>query len=113
MIYIICPVRKISEEQKIEIAEYIEALINQGKEVHSYLNVEQEDTTGFNIVMSHKEAMQKCNEVHIFWDSSSTGSHVDLGMALALDKKIKLIKSYREDTEGKSYFKVIKILNEM
>jgi hypothetical protein len=61
--------------------------------------------------MAHRKAMLESNEVHIFWDRESTGSHFDFGMAFALGKKIKLVKLFGADTNGKSYLKVIKRLD--
>jgi hypothetical protein len=109
-IYIICPVRNIIKEQEKEIVNYIEQL-KITSDVHSYLNVNQDDNTGYNIVMSHKKALQECDEVHIFWDVTSKGSHMDLGMAVALEKPLKLVKYYHKDNKGKSYLKVIEELN--
>jgi len=110
-IFIICPVRKITEHQKIEIDEYINKMINDGNEVHSYKNVEQNDISGgLNICQAHKLAMKDCDEVHVFFDQTSTGAHFDFGMAFAFNKKIKLIKTYQNTPEGKSYQKVLEII---
>jgi len=56
--------------------------------------------------MGHMEGMKKCDEVHVFWDVNSSGSHVDLGMALALEKEIIPVKVFH-DNEGKSYWKAL------
>ena len=34
--------------------------------------------------MEHLEAMLGCEEVHVWWDPTSSGSHFDLGMAYML-----------------------------
>ena len=108
-IYIVCPVRHVSFEQTRIIEMYVEKLEDQGHEVHyPPRNVDQSDPIGFNIVSAHKTAMELCDEVHIFWDSTSSGSHFDLGMAIALGKKLKLVKAFTPDTLGKSFLKVIK-----
>jgi nucleoside 2-deoxyribosyltransferase len=107
-IYLICPVRRIKPEQKEFIIRYMMGLVNAGHSVHSWLNVDQTDPTGYNIVMSHLNGMDTCDEVHLFWDNNSSGSHVDLGMAIALRKPIKLILQYNSDTKHKSYLNVIK-----
>ena len=39
----------------------------------------------------NKEEMKKCDEVHIIWDGVSQGTLVDLGMALGMDKPIKIV----------------------
>lgn len=113
MNYIICPVRNISLEQQKEIDGYVLSLEKQGINVHyPPRDVEQNDPTGFNICFSHRQALLISDEVHIFWDINSKGSHFDLGMAFALGKKLVLVKSYQPDNEGKSYLKVIKESNE-
>ena len=106
-IYIICPVRGLKPSQEIDIREYIMELEENAHSVHSWLNVNQ-TTKAYNIAMAHLEAMKKCDEVHIFWESSSGGSHVDLGMAMAFYKPIKLIKLFSKETKKKSYLDVIK-----
>ena len=60
--------------------------------------------------MEHLKGMNNSDEIHVFWDVNSKGSHFDLGMALVFAetqrKKIILIKCY-EDDEGKSYWKAL------
>lgn len=108
-IYIICPVRGVTEEQAKEIMKYVETLENNGDVCHfPPRDVKQDSDTGIDICQRHLEAMECCEEVHIFWDASSKGSHFDLGMAFAMGLPWKLIRNYTEDTEGKSYLKVIK-----
>ena len=104
--YILCPVRNVSDEQKEQIEKYIEQLEADGHTVHSYQDVNQDDPTGYGIVMGHLAGMKACDEVHVFWDVKSSGSHCDLGMALALDKRIVLVECF-EDNEGKSYWKAM------
>ena len=106
-VYILCPVRNTSDKQKKEVDSYIETLESQGIDVHSYKNVDQNDKTGYEIVMGHLRGMQSSDEVHVFWDVKSKGSHCDLGMALALGKRIKMVKCF-EDNKGKSYWKALK-----
>jgi hypothetical protein len=106
-IYIICPVRGGVPG---DVHQYVSALEDDGHVVHfPPRDVPQHDPTGMMICSAHLGAMHCSDEVHIFWDVNSKGSHFDLGMAFALDKKIKLIKIYHPDTEGKSYVKVMQI----
>lgn len=92
---------------------YVASLEKEGHQVHyPPRDVDQNDPTGFVLYMSHKDAMKKCDRVDIFWDKTSTGSISDLGMAIMSEKKIKLVKSYYEDTPGKTFLKIIKILEE-
>jgi nucleoside 2-deoxyribosyltransferase len=110
-IYLVCPVRNVTKEQIAEIDAYVEKIEKEGHEVHyPPRDVNQDDETGINIVEAHKNAMMECDRVDIFWDKTSTGSHFDLGMAFMSNKPIKLIRLYQEDSVGKSYVKVMKIL---
>jgi hypothetical protein len=103
-IYIICPVRLITDEQRKEIDDYMDKKEREGFSVHSYRNVNQVDPTGgVNICNHHRQAMRECDEVHVFFDSTSVGSHFDFGMAFILEKPIKLIKLYQPTPFGKSY----------
>lgn len=113
-IYIICPVRNITESQVAEIENYVAELEKQGYKVHyPPRDVNQNDETGYNICEAHRYAMYTCDRVDIFWDINSKGSHFDLGMAFALKKEWKLVKAFQEDNSGKSYLKVIKLVEQM
>ena len=109
-IYILCPVRKMTNEEKVFVENHIDELSKE-HEVHSYRDVEQNCETGSSIVLAHGKAIEECDEVHVFWNHESTGSHFDLGMAYAWKKKIVFIKLFK-DNEGKSYHKALnEILN--
>lgn len=108
-IYIICSVRGGTPP---EIEQYVHDLEAQGHIVHfppRPSDCQQDDPTGWNICRTHLAALKQSDEVHVFWDVGSKGSHFDLGMAFALVKKIKLVKTYHPDNEGKSYVKVMRI----
>ena len=107
-IFIICPVRIITEEQKEEIEEYVEKLESEGHEVHNPpRDVDQSDPVGYDICSAHRKAMMESDRVDIFWDSESTGSHFDLGQAFALGVPWKLVKTYQKDPPEKSFLKMI------
>lgn len=111
-IHIICPVRNVSEEQQIEIDNYCFQLEKEGHIVHNpKYAVNQQDKTGYYICKSHLDSMKQSDRIDVFWDVNSKGSHFDLGMAFALDKDIKLVKTYQDDIEGKSYVKVMRMMN--
>jgi hypothetical protein len=110
-IHLICPVRGVTEEQQKEIDDYVSQLMNEGHTVHNpKYAVDQSDPTGHTICSGHLRSMKMCDRVDIFWDVNSKGSHFDLGMAFALGKSIKLVKTYQPDTDGKSYVKVMQIM---
>ena len=108
-VYIICPVRNVTEQQQAAIDSHAADLTASGHEVHNpKYAVDQNDETGLGICRAHFEAMAEADEVHIFWDMASSGSHFDLGMAFALQKPLRLVSEFSEDKPGKSYAKVIR-----
>lgn len=110
-IYIICPVRNCSPNQLNKITKYVSKLEREGHEVHfPPRDANQNDPTGFKIIQTHSQAMKKAGRIDIFWDKNSKGSHFDLGMAFLLDKKIKLVETFHKDHDGKSFVKIMKIL---
>lgn len=110
-IHLICPVRGVTDEQQEEIDTYVEALRLEGHTVHNpKYAVDQNDETGFGICAGHLNSMLTANRIDVFWDVNSKGSHFDLGMAFALNKAIKVVKTYQPDNEGKSYLKVMQVV---
>ena len=115
-IHIICPVRGVTVGQMLEMDAYAARLRAEGYQVHYPPDsVNQEDETGFNICLGHFNSMIEANEVHVFWDLSSKGSHFDLGMLFTMiynpgfrvPPKLVLVKTFQEDGPGKSYVKVM------
>lgn len=112
-IYLISGSRSNTEEEQKLVEEYIEEQENKGNEVvYPLKDVEQDDETGWNIVYNEYESMKECDEVHVIWDPDSGGRHFDLGMAFALEKPLKRVRHMKEDNDGKSYWKVMKIWEE-
>ena len=89
-IYVVCPVRLgISKEA----TEYVKKLEERGYKVYyPPRDAPQDDDTGMNIIISEREAIVNCREVHVFYDARSQGIHFDLGMAFMLNKPIKFIE---------------------
>jgi len=107
-IYLICPVRNCPPEILEDVRWLVKTLEDGGHTVHfPQRDAPQEDATGSAICKTHLEAMRLCDEVHVVWDVDSKGSHFDLGMAYALRKPIKPLRTIRPDTDGKSYWKVM------
>ena len=106
-IYVICPVRNQSDEQKLELENYKFKKEAEGDKVFlPHLDAPQKDISGVEIVRKEIEAINWADEVHLFWDSNSKGSHFDLGVAFALKKKIVIIKEYQE-RPAHSYMSVV------
>jgi len=107
-IYIICPVRLADPLRIASFREYAKQKRDEGHSVHFPPDdVNQSDPTGLAICDSHRTAMYWADEVHIFWDVDSKGSHFDLGMAFALEKRLVPVAHIQDDGESKSYWKVI------
>lgn len=103
-IYLICPVRNAT----FDASAIVNLWESEGHTVHfPPRDVNQNDPSGVAICNAHFLAMKDADEVRIIWDVNSKGSHFDLGMAFALQKSIRLVKSLYPDTDGKSYLKVI------
>ena len=106
-IYLICPVRNVTADQQRAVDTYAHQLTERGDDVHNpRYAVDQTDTTGVGICLAHFDAMDLADEVHVFWDATSTGSHFDLGMAFALDKPVVVVELLTPDSDAKSYAKV-------
>ena len=110
-IFLICPVRNLTKEQNDKIEELIKIWEDRGDTVH----FPPRDTTqiddkghGFYICLQNRDAIKEADEVYVWYDEASQGSHFDLGMAFALNKKIRLINIYelfngKPPISGKSF----------
>ncbi len=106
-VFIICPVRNLTEIENKIIQNYIADLEKIGVQVHyPPRNTNQNDCIGFNICAENMNAIKSADEVHVYWNPSSTGSLFDLGMTFALGKKIKLINEV-QPTPTKSFNNVL------
>lgn len=85
-VYLICPVRNTTAEMRRITDEYVTRLERQGITVHyPPRDVDQtDDGIGLKINEANREALLRCDEVHVIWDAGSKGSHFDLGMAFML-----------------------------
>lgn len=101
-IFIICSVRNTTDEYKTILENYTQALEKEGHIVHLPHRDTNQLATGFEICSQNLEAIKNADEVHIFYSSKSTGTHFDMGVAFALNKKIRLISNEAFD-EKKSF----------
>lgn len=111
-IYIICPVRNQTSEQGIDIEKYIKELEKKHTVFYPKRDAPQESETGYEIVESELNAIKEADEIHVFWDINSKGSHFDLGMCYSLNKKIIMKHLFNPDGQEKSYVKVIEKYND-
>ena len=94
-IFLICPVRNASANQKNWIVNYVYSKTREGYKIHApHLNTRQVDMfKGYAICRQNAEAVAKSSEVAIYYDKSSTGSVFDLGVSYVLGKGITLLNA--------------------
>jgi hypothetical protein len=81
-VYMICSVRKATEEEKAELIAYRDMLEGQGlKTCYPAESTNQNDIGGYNICHDHTWEIENSQEVHVKWNPDSQGSYVDLGTA--------------------------------
>lgn len=101
-VFIISSVRNATEEYRDKLNNYVLSLEQNGHMVHLPHRDTDQNNTGLNICKENRGAILKADEVHIFYSSSSQGTHFDMGMAFALKKKIIVVEN-EQYGEGKSY----------
>ena len=105
LVYLLSPVRKVTEDQAKIIADYAESLKVPGIRVFNPVNdAPQQDATGYNIVMAElnflHEASKNGGRVDILWNMGgkpSEGSRVDVGIAIALGIEINLVTEFNKN----------------
>ncbi|MBT3691294.1 hypothetical protein HOG16_03575 [Candidatus Woesearchaeota archaeon] len=114
-IFLICPVRNITDEENQFLQNYISELESGNNKVHyPPRDTDQEDPIGYDICSENREAISAADEVHIYWNPGSSGSGFDLGMAFMEHKPIKLInKDKIPKTSHKSFENVLHKLDEI
>ena len=109
-IFLICPVRNATEEQKLRMNDYISNLEAKGIKIYyPARDTNQDDSIGWQICTDNKNAIIQSKEIHIFWDKDSLGTLFDLGMVFALNKNLTIINiDETEETQTKSFSKMIR-----
>ena len=92
-IFLICPVRNATLEQKKWIEAFVEEKNKENYIVHApHLHTNQVDPLGwYNICKQNADEIASSEEIDIYYDQSSTGSVFDLGVAYALNKPLVLL----------------------
>lgn len=108
-VFIVCPVRGIEEEGKQFLQDYVSKLESQGHSVHyPPRDTKQDDPVGLRICSDNREAIEKSDEVHVYWSGKSEGTKFDLGMAFSEGKPVVLINRDKvESTPYKSFQNVL------
>lgn len=105
-IFIICSVRDATKEYQYKLESYVVKLEADGCEVHLPHRDTNQNATGFDICNQNATAIELADEVHIFYNSKSQGTHFDMGVAFSLHKKIVIVEN-EVYGEGKSYPKML------
>ena len=92
-IFLICPVRNATPEQRQWIEDFTKRKYDEGFTIHApHLHTRQKDLFGgYAICKQNAEATASSQEIDIYYDQSSTGSVFDLGVAYALHKPLRLL----------------------
>jgi len=106
-IFLISPVRNVTtDEQSQEIREYVERKESGGHKVHWPKRDTKQDAKSIDICKQNALAIADSDEVHIWFDPSSKGSHFDLGIAFALSKKLVVVRNV-DYGPGKSFPRMV------
>jgi len=111
-IFIICTVRNATKEYLEKLYSYVQMLEMQGHTVHyppRDTDQNDEETGGYRICSDNRDAIKSADEVHISYNEKSTGTHFDLGVAFAFNKKIFVFDSPEiDETLPKSFPKMMR-----
>ena len=90
-IFLICPVRGLTEEKKEQIGKLVSDLEAKGKTVYwPPRDTDQNDPVGLRICGDNRRAIKRSKEVLVWYDENSTGSKFDLGITFGSYKKVSL-----------------------
>lgn len=116
--YVICPVRNATPDEKAYLEEYVAKLRQSGAQVHfPPQDTNQNGPVGVKICNQNFDAIIHADETHVFWNSKSTGSIFDFGGAymairLGMKKKIVLVNGINP-TPTKSFENVLLSLSDL
>jgi nucleoside 2-deoxyribosyltransferase len=105
-IFIICTVRSATPEYVQVLEEYAKQLEKDGNIVYLPHRDTDQTASGLEICKQNATAIAAADEVHIFYNSKSQGTHFDMGVAFALGKRIVVIENETYG-EGKSYSRML------
>ncbi len=117
-VFVICPVRSVTKEVRDKIAAYVASLEAQGYIVHwPQRDTDQNDPVGDQICNQNFKGIVVADEIHVWYDESSTGSYFDFGgvfmmvEVLSQEKKVVLINDDEAvATPHKSFINVLRYL---
>jgi nucleoside 2-deoxyribosyltransferase len=100
--FVICTVRGASDEYKQKLEDYVAQKESEGWHVHLPHRDTNQNASGYEICKQNAQAIAMSNEVHIFYNPESQGTHFDMGVAFAFGRKVVVVENVPYG-EGKSY----------
>ncbi|MBI2625335.1 MAG: hypothetical protein HYW70_03305 [Candidatus Nealsonbacteria bacterium] len=101
-IFLISPVRGITDGELGRVNRYEKKLRQQGHSVHLPIrDTNQDDPIGLRICQDNRRAIKESDEIHIWWSEKSQGSLFDFGMAFMAQlflPKIRIVLANPKDT---------------
>lgn len=105
-VFIICTVRNAKEDYLKRLENYVLSLEKKGIDVYAPHRDTNQHALGYDICKQNMNAIKEADEVHIYYSSKSQGTHFDMGVAFALNKKIVIVEN-EPLTEGKSFQRML------
>jgi nucleoside 2-deoxyribosyltransferase len=106
-VFLICSVRGVAEEQRIAQEEYVKMLESSGYVVHYPPRDTKQDALSIEVNTQNVQAIRDADEVHVWYNPNSIGTHFDLGATFALGKKMIVAHNINPLPIGKSYARLI------
>lgn len=101
-IFLICSVRGVDEAVAQQQTAYVQSLEAEGHTVHYPPRDTNQEASGLEITRQNFNAIAASDEVHVFYNPASQGTHFDMGMTFALNKPI-VVAHVPPFGPGKSY----------
>ena len=105
-VFIISSVRNAPQSLRDKLEDYSRQLDDDGHQVYLPHRDTNSSQPSLEIVRQNKEAIAAADEIHVYYNPDSQGSHFELGVAFALNKNIRVIENI-DYPEGKSFARVI------
>ena len=112
-VYIVCPVRHLTEDVRRRILEYVATLEARGNQVRCPFRDTDQSGDGLSITVAHEQDILWADEIHVWWTPASEGSLWDVAQARMAryfqpEKRIVIINADAiHPTPEKSYTNVI------
>jgi nucleoside 2-deoxyribosyltransferase len=106
-VFLICSVRGVAEEQRLVQEEYVKMLELSGYVVHYPPRDTNQKGSSIEVNTQNVNAIKSADEVHVWYNPNSIGTHFDLGATFALGKRMVVAHNIDPLPQGKSYARLI------